>query len=122
VSPDITVRDNPEAADETIRSITELFAGLVGGIAKIAATRSQTIQPSSDKELPPVLPHQLVNVRTSTVCVLVSRHRQRLEEAGWTDEEIAQVETDHQKLLLAIGLDTSAECGSDQHPADASVR
>jgi hypothetical protein len=66
-----------EDTERVVRSVASLFAGLVEGISAIVAPRDRNNDASSDS-IPPVLPHDLCHLRTSTVCISIRHHKVRL--------------------------------------------
>ena len=69
-------------------------------IVNVVATRDSSNQ-SSTNALPPVLPHNLAAIRTYQLCEMLRSHRPRLQKAGWTTEQIDQIEEDHRELRRA---------------------
>ena len=55
---------------------------------------------------PPVLPHNLVTIRTNELCEIIRPHRARLEKAGWTAAQIDQIEEDHRELRRAVSSES----------------
>jgi hypothetical protein len=82
------------------RGVANLFAGLFDGITGVVATRGPRNQSSTDA-LPPVLPHSLAAIRTGELCEMTRPHRARLASAGWTTQEVEQIEEDHRGLRVA---------------------
>lgn len=92
---------NGEEVTRIGKMIGTLFVGLYAGIKGIVATRTSQ-NSASENEVPPVSPHQLVQWRTSELCELLRGHRGRLENAGWSRENIDHIEADHRGLLNAF--------------------
>ena len=87
------------------RSVANLFAGLYTGVMEVVATRDSNNRSSMDA-LPPVLPHNLVTIRTNELCEIIRPHRARLEKAGWTAAQIDQIEEDHRELRRAVSSES----------------
>lgn len=83
------------------RSIAGLFAGLVDGVSGVLAQRDLNNEADDNAESLPVLPHLLVNIRTSEVCRLILKFKPRLLATGWASSSIEQIERDHRDLLRA---------------------
>jgi len=79
------------------RGIAGLFAGLYDGITTVVATRNSNNE-ADETGFPPVAPHSLVKFRTFHISVLIRQHRDRLDLAGWTEDDITQIEADHRDL------------------------
>jgi hypothetical protein len=79
-----------------IQALGHLILSLVDGIIAIQAERNSENGPADD--IPPVLPHELVKLRTGAFGVnVLARHLPQLRET-WTEDKIAQIERDHREL------------------------
>jgi hypothetical protein len=94
---DTLATSSPESAVAITRSVANLFAGLYTGIVAVVASRDSHNQRSTDA-LAPVLPHSLAAIRTNELCEMIRPHSVRLEKAGWTTQQIDQIEEDHREL------------------------
>ena len=53
------------------------------------------------EELPPVLIHKLIKIRTKELCEIIRPYLAQLEQAGWMAADIKQIEEDHHNLCHA---------------------
>lgn len=84
--------DNLDGIEQTkiIRALGHFILSLVDGIIAIQAERNSENGPAD--EIPPVLPHELVKLRTGEFGVnVLARHLPQLR-LTWTEDEIAQIE------------------------------
>ena len=65
------------------------------------------------EDLPPLLPHELVKMRTSEFETIVDRHLQQLR-CSWSEETIMQIEKQHRQLCLAYQQDSSLKATFDK--------
>ena len=85
---------------------------VVDGIIKIQAECNSKNGPADQYTIPPVLPHQLVQLRGAAFTTIIIKHLSQLQHS-WTPEKIAQLEIQHRELhleyqqspLLATALD-----------------
>jgi hypothetical protein len=79
-----------------VRAIGTLILGIIDGITSIQAERDSQNLPADD--IPPVLPHELVKLRTGEFGInVLAKHLPQLKKS-WSDEQIAQIERDHREL------------------------
>ena len=82
-----------------ICAVGRLVLSIVDGIIAIQAKRDSTNHPTDD--IPPVLPHELVKLRTGEFGInILARHLPQLR-LTWTEDQIAQIERDHRELREA---------------------
>ena len=75
------------------------MGNLVDGSITIQAERDSENCPTDD--MPPVLPHELVKLRTGEFGInILARHLPQLR-LTWTEDRIAQIEWDHRELRTA---------------------
>jgi hypothetical protein len=92
------IYDNLDDIEQTqiIRTIGNLILSIVDGIIAIQAERDSGNCPTD--EMPPVLPHELVKLRTGEFGInILARHLPQLQ-LTWTEDRIAQIEQDHREL------------------------
>jgi hypothetical protein len=77
------------------RSVAGLFAGLTDGLFGIFAQRNEKNEADNGTAALPVLPHLLVNIRTSKICRLILKSEPRLVATEWTSSSIELIERDH---------------------------
>lgn len=87
------------------RSVVNLFAGFYTGIMNVVASRDSKNRSLTDA-LPPVLLHNLATIRTNELCKIICFHPTRLEQPGWTPEQIDQIEEDHRELQRAVSSES----------------
>jgi len=79
-----------------ICTVGNLVLSIVDGIIAIQAERDSENRPTED--IPPVLPHELVKLRTGEFGInVLTRHLRQLR-LTWTEDQIAQIERDHREL------------------------
>jgi hypothetical protein len=79
-----------------ICAVGNLILSIVDGIIAIQAERDSVNHPTDD--MPPMLPHELVKLRTGEFGInILARHLPQLRLA-WTEDQIAQIERDHREL------------------------
>ena len=66
------------------------------------------------KDLPPVLPHALAKTRAGPFCEFIRVNKGRLQNAGWTEEDMEQISTDHQNLRVAYTSERQFKVALDQ--------
>jgi len=82
--------------NRVICAVGDLVLSIVDGIIAIQAERDSNNHPTDD--MPPVLPHELVKLRTGEFGInILTRHLEQLR-LTWTEERIAQIERDHREL------------------------
>eukprot|EP00173_Palmaria_palmata_P001374 Plantae.Rhodophyta-Palmaria_palmata.ctg17575.p1 GENE.Plantae.Rhodophyta-Palmaria_palmata.ctg17575~~Plantae.Rhodophyta-Palmaria_palmata.ctg17575.p1 ORF type:complete len:193 (+),score=37.14 Plantae.Rhodophyta-Palmaria_palmata.ctg17575:71-580(+) len=77
-----------------------MFCGLVSGITKVVAVRTEQNTPS-EEQICSFLPEELCKMRASALSSVVQFQRPRLLDMGWTEMNIESVESDHRALLRA---------------------
>ena len=88
-----------DVGDKIISEVGMFVVVMVEGIRDIQVERDSRNRAAED--LPPVLPHELVKMRTSEFGkTIVDRHLQQLQ-CSWSEETIMQIEKQHRQLCLA---------------------
>ena len=96
---------------KVIEAIGNLLVTIVEGIRSIQAERDGRNNAAED--LPPVLPHELVKLRTAEFGrTIVDPHLVQLRQS-WDEETIAQIEEQHRLLYLAYRRDTTVKSALD---------
>src|SRR5216117_53791 len=79
-----------------ICAVRNLVLSIVDGIIAIQAERDSENRPTDD--IPLVLPHELIKLRTGEFGInVLARHLPQLRQT-WTEDQIAQIERDHREL------------------------
>lgn len=86
--------------DAISKSIASLFCGLVDGLSLVVAERDGDNN-ATDDNIGPCLPLDLCSTRASAFSAVVSRQKERLLRAKWTEGSIALIEDEHRELLRA---------------------
>jgi hypothetical protein len=98
--------------EKVITAIGILLVTVVEQILDIQAERNSKNDPAED--LPPVLPHELVKLRTAHFGnIIVDRHLLQLRES-WDEEMIAKIEQQHRQLCLAYKQEDALKSALDQ--------
>lgn len=105
--------DAPEEVDQIKRDVAGLFLGLFLGITEVVAVRDSNNR-GLLKDLPPVLPHALAKTRAGPFCEFIRANKGRLQNAGWTEEDMEQISTDHQNLRVAYTSERQFKVALDQ--------
>jgi len=87
-----------ESTVDLMQVISKLILQVVEGILDVQAERDSANRPADD--LPPVLPHQLVKLHGWEFTSIISIHLSHLKQF-WSDEQIAQLNVQHNDLLFA---------------------
>ena len=83
-----------ELHEKVICTVGDFILIVIDGIINIQAERDSRNCPTDN--LPPVLPHELVHIRTGEFGIrVITKHLHQLRSSGWTDENIEQIERDH---------------------------
>jgi hypothetical protein len=100
-----------EDQDDVVYHVGKLLVTLVEGIRDIQAERDSRNRATDD--LPPVLPHELVKLRTAEFGrTIVDKHLQQLRHS-WSDETINKIEQQHRQLCLAYQHDSILKAALD---------
>ena len=83
-----------EESHRIVNIVGIYVARVVDGITKIQAERNS---PTDQYTIPPVLPHQLVQLRGAAFTTIVVKHLSQLQHS-WTPEKIEQLEIQHREL------------------------
>lgn len=86
------------------RSVANHFVGLYIGVLDVVASTDSDNQSSTDK-LPAYLLHNSATDRTRDLCKMIRPCHARLKQAGWTCEQVNQIEENHGKLRRALCSD-----------------
>jgi len=87
---------NDVEQEQIIHMVGDLILSIVDGVIAIQAERDSENRPTD--EVPPVLPHELVKLRTGDFGInVLTQHLPQLR-LMWTKERIAQIERDHREL------------------------
>jgi hypothetical protein len=98
--------------EKVIRAIGQLFVTIVEEVLDIQAVRDSSNAAAED--LPPVLPHELVKLRTAVFgATIVELHLRRLRES-WDEERIEQIEEQHRLLRIAYEREDALKSAFDQ--------
>jgi hypothetical protein len=110
-----------ELHEKVICTVGDFILIVIDGIINIQAERDSRNRPTDD--LPPVLPHELVRIRTGEfgICV-ITKHLHQLRSSGWTDENIEQIERDHRALCLAYKVNLMFKLSIDQCDGNTSFQ
>ena len=96
---------------KVVEAIGSLLVTVVERIRGIQVERDSQNNPAED--LPPVLPHELVKLRTAEFGrTVVDRHLVQLRES-WDEATIAQIEEQHQLLRVAYDRDATIKSALD---------
>ena len=96
-----TLNDNdlsPQLQHKIISAIANLVLTVLEGILAIQVERDSQNRPADD--LPPVLPHSLVKIRTAELGAIVDTYLPQLKQS-WNDQSIANIEHQHCALCAA---------------------
>ena len=80
-----------EESHRIVNIVGIYVAWVVDGITKIQAERNSKNSPIDQYTIPPVLPHQLVQLRRATFTTIVVKRLSQLQHS-WTPEKIEQLE------------------------------
>lgn len=101
-----------DVGDQIISEVGMFLVVMVEGIRDIQAERDSCNRVSED--LPPVLPHELVKMRTSEFGrTIVDRHLQQLRYS-WSEKTIMQIEKQYRQLCLTYQQDSSFKTAFDK--------
>lgn len=96
--------------DAEVESIAETIGqylcGVISGLSKVVAVRGANA-PTSEKQIGPCLPLSLSRIRASLFCDLVQQQNGRLKDAGWSQQAIEDIESEHRLFLRAWREETS---------------
>jgi hypothetical protein len=96
---------------EVIEAIGTLLVHIIEDVRSIQAERDSCNKPAED--LPPVLPHELVKLRTAEFGkTIVDRHLIQLRQT-WDEERITQIEEQHRQLRKAYKRDSVLKLAFD---------
>ena len=100
---------------EVLLSVTKFVISLVDGFSEVQAERDSSNNAAISEE-PPVMPQQLVPLRTGRfISLVLDPHRPQLAKASWSEEEIESIEEDHRSLIKAIASEPSLKASIDAH-------
>jgi len=91
-------QEDAEQYNAVLRSTAYLYTAAVEGLTRIAAQRDETNQPTDF--LPPVLPHELVNLRPFDFAQIVSQRKARLKDS-LSEDEIIEINEEFEQLRNA---------------------
>ena len=98
--------------DNVISEVGKFLVVMVEGIREIQVERDSLNRAADD--IPPVLPHELVKLRTAEFGrMVVDRHLQQLRHS-WSEETIAQIEHQHRQLRTAYQQDSTLKMAFDK--------
>ena len=101
-----------DVGNKIISEVGMFVVVMVEGIRDIQVERDS--HNCAAEDLPPVLPHELVKMRTSEFGkTIVDRHLQQLR-CSWSEETIMQIEKQHRQLCLAYQQDSSLKATFDK--------
>ena len=104
--------------EKVVTAIGTLLVTIVEQIFDIQAERNSKNHPAED--LPPVLPHELVKMRTAHFGkTIVERHLSQLRES-WDEETIGKIEDQHRQLCLAYRQEDALKSALNQCEALSS--
>ncbi len=84
-----------------LRMIACFTIGISDGIAKVEAKRNPANNMVVDLT-PPVMPMDLVNMRSSTfISKVIEPRKAQLKATAWSDDQSNAIENDHRELLTA---------------------
>jgi hypothetical protein len=103
---------NDEWHEKVVTETGKLLVTIVDQIMEIKAERDTQNQPADD--LPAVLPHELVKVRTAVFGkTIVDRHLQQLRQS-WDEERITKIEEQHRQLCIAYQREDALRSALDK--------
>ncbi|CAK9253641.1 unnamed protein product [Sphagnum jensenii] len=98
-----------------LQTIARFAISLSDGIAKVEVERDPTNNAAIDLA-PPVMPMDLVNMRSSTfISEVIETRKAQLQATAWTDDQINAIENYHRELLTAYGMENGISSNVDQH-------
>ena len=110
-----------ELHEKVICTVGDFILIVIDGIINIQAERDSRNRPTDD--LPPVLPHELVRIRTGEFGIrVITKHLHQLRSSGWTDENIEQIERDHRALCLAYKVNLMFKLSIDRCDGNTSFQ
>jgi hypothetical protein len=81
--------------------VGKLVLIVIDGIISITTERD-SLNAASSTEFPPVLPHELVQIRERDIATtVINRHIPQLLKNGWDNESISKIELQHRQLRFA---------------------
>ncbi|CAH0491984.1 unnamed protein product [Peronospora farinosa] len=88
---------------DVVKNFSTLFYNALNGINRIVDERDPNNRGANlkDFKLPPVVPQDLVLIRTSEFSAIARSQKERLL-ARWTLEEIDLIEQEHGEMLIAV--------------------
>lgn len=98
--------------EKVITETGKFLVTVVEQILEIKAERDEKNRPADD--LPPVLPHELIKLRTAVFGdTIVDRHLEQLRQS-WSEERIAKIEEQHQQLCIAYQREDALKSALDK--------
>ena len=100
-----------EVQYQVISMVGQLVLDVVDGVLEIQAEWNCSNNATDD--LPPTLPHELAKIRGSAFGEILSVHINQLWQC-WTEESIADIERQHNKLVFAYQNESALKLALDK--------
>lgn len=101
----------PQLRHKIISVIANLVLRILEGILAIQIEQERKNPPADD--LPPVLPHSLVKIRTAELGAILDTHLPQLKHS-WDDQSIANIEDQHRALCAAYRNELALRAALDK--------